>query len=294
MNTKSGKKSQSAMEYLMTYGWAVLIIGVVLAALVSLGTFNSALWGPRASAGSCKAFRSTAITTLEGVCNNVIPQSVAQFNGQSSYISTGTTGLPTGSSARSVFGWIYTPASPSWNGIFGYGTAAGGQLSALWLGNSGHTNNCLYFAGYADDAQATSPLCPSPNTWYFIGYTYTSGSTSVTLYVDGQSQTHSLAGASAGPLSTVLGSSYIGKDPENVDLFQGFISNVQVYNTALDANQVQALYMEGIGGVPVNLQYIVGWWPLNGDFNDYSGNGNAGTPTSVSFTSSWTSGYTTP
>jgi len=35
-------RSQSAMEYLMTYGWAVLIIGVVLAALVSLGAFNSA------------------------------------------------------------------------------------------------------------------------------------------------------------------------------------------------------------------------------------------------------------
>ena len=40
---KIGKrmKSQSAMEYLMTYGWAVLIIGVVLAALMNLGVFNS-------------------------------------------------------------------------------------------------------------------------------------------------------------------------------------------------------------------------------------------------------------
>lgn len=40
---KIGKcmKSQSAMEYLMTYGWAVLIIGVVIAALMNLGVFNS-------------------------------------------------------------------------------------------------------------------------------------------------------------------------------------------------------------------------------------------------------------
>jgi len=38
-----GKKSkaQSAMEYLMTYGWAILIIAVVLGALFSLGVFNS-------------------------------------------------------------------------------------------------------------------------------------------------------------------------------------------------------------------------------------------------------------
>ncbi len=46
MGAKSGKKAQSAMEYLMTYGWAILIIAVVLAALYSLGLFNSAAWGP--------------------------------------------------------------------------------------------------------------------------------------------------------------------------------------------------------------------------------------------------------
>ncbi len=34
-------KAQSAMEYLMTYGWAILIIAVVLGALFSLGVFGS-------------------------------------------------------------------------------------------------------------------------------------------------------------------------------------------------------------------------------------------------------------
>ncbi len=34
------KKDQSAMEYLMTYGWAILIIAVVLGALFSLGVFS--------------------------------------------------------------------------------------------------------------------------------------------------------------------------------------------------------------------------------------------------------------
>ncbi len=33
-------KAQSAMEYLMTYGWAILIIAVVLGALFSLGVFK--------------------------------------------------------------------------------------------------------------------------------------------------------------------------------------------------------------------------------------------------------------
>jgi hypothetical protein len=35
-------KAQSAMEYLMTYGWAILIIAVVLAALFALGEWRIA------------------------------------------------------------------------------------------------------------------------------------------------------------------------------------------------------------------------------------------------------------
>ena len=38
---KAPAKAQSAMEYLMTYGWAILIIAVVLGALFELGIFNT-------------------------------------------------------------------------------------------------------------------------------------------------------------------------------------------------------------------------------------------------------------
>ncbi|HIH49845.1 MAG: hypothetical protein ABSE71_03025 [Candidatus Micrarchaeaceae archaeon] len=34
------KKAQSAVEYLTTYGWAILIIGITLGALYSLGLFS--------------------------------------------------------------------------------------------------------------------------------------------------------------------------------------------------------------------------------------------------------------
>jgi hypothetical protein len=34
------KKAQAAMEYLMTYGWAILIIIVVVAALYAMGVFK--------------------------------------------------------------------------------------------------------------------------------------------------------------------------------------------------------------------------------------------------------------
>ena len=48
---------QSAMEYLMTYGWAILIIAVVLGALFGLGFFNSANLAPKVAPGSCQVYR---------------------------------------------------------------------------------------------------------------------------------------------------------------------------------------------------------------------------------------------
>ena len=45
------RKLQSAMEYLMTYGWAILIIAVIIGILYSLGVFNISTSG----AGVCSA-----------------------------------------------------------------------------------------------------------------------------------------------------------------------------------------------------------------------------------------------
>ena len=41
------KKGQAAMEYLMTYGWAILIVIIVAAALYALGIFNPATYTGR-------------------------------------------------------------------------------------------------------------------------------------------------------------------------------------------------------------------------------------------------------
>lgn len=40
------KKAQAAMEYLMTYGWAILIVIVVVAALYAMGVFKIGGGGP--------------------------------------------------------------------------------------------------------------------------------------------------------------------------------------------------------------------------------------------------------
>ena len=61
---------------------------------------------------------------------------------------------------------------------------------------------------------------------------------------------------------------------------------MQLYNASLSSNQISLLYDEGIGGVPVQLRGLVGWWPLNGNPNDYSGNGNNGRLYNNTFTGS--------
>ena len=110
-------KSQSAMEYLMTYGWAILIIAVVLGALFELGFFNSANLAPKLSPGGCQVYRpqgpgTTAFEGLEGTCNNQLPQYVAQLNGVSGYLNgSGAFAFPLSASA-----WIY----PTSYGFSGY------------------------------------------------------------------------------------------------------------------------------------------------------------------------------
>ena len=54
------------------------------------------------------------------------------------------------------------------------------------------------------------------------------------------------------------------------------------------------MYDEGIGGAPLDLHNLVGWWPLNGNLNDYSGNNHTSYSTNAVYTNSWEGGYNLP
>ena len=73
------KKLQSAMEYLMTYGWAILIIAIVIVALYLLGVINPANFAPRAVTGSCSVYRpngpnTTYLISLISQCASLPPK----------------------------------------------------------------------------------------------------------------------------------------------------------------------------------------------------------------------------
>ena len=139
----------------------------------------------------------------------------------------------------------------------------------------GINNGMLWFG---EDVKSCNPIEANieniiiPNSWYNVVGTYNSIGKSY-LYINGVM-------VASGTVNTCTGAPnnfYIGygdKKP-NSNYFSGSISNVQAYSTNLNPSQAAEIYYKGINGNPVS-NTLLGWWPLNGNANDYSGNGNNG------------------
>ncbi len=298
VTSHSDFRNQSAMEYLMTYGWAILIVAVILGALWSLGIFSAATFTPKVPPGSCRVFRpggyaSTQNIALTGECSGVLPQFVAQFNGKSSWISDNSISslLPSGGAARTLTFWFQPSAVPG-NTVLvatdaGYSLFDYGCVSALQPGCS-DAGVGRYFAIRATPTEfrLDTETCGAPSNpyafntaWQFGAVVITQDSNTIKFYHNGNAdgaptlicQISTVAG-----LGATIGAGRWG-------YYNGSIANVQIYNTSLSSDQVQYLYQRGIGGAPIALRNIVGWWPLNGDANDYSGLNNNGAPANIIF-----------
>jgi hypothetical protein len=160
-----------------------------------------------------------------------------------------------------------------------------GECQGLW-GGSGELDYpaCGYYV-----AEGT----PIGMTWAFYAFTINNNTGYETTYFNGNLYTTTNA-FGAQKLINVQSIDVGDYLPTCGDNTPGNYSNVQFYNTALSASQIQALYNEGIGGAPINLQNLVGWWPLNGNANDYSGNDNNGVTLNVTYSTTWTNGYNPP
>ena len=283
-------RSQSAMEYLMTYGWAILIIAVVLSVLFQLGVFSSGNFQPHAQAGSCQVSRTVAGVSLEGQCNGMLPQFVAQFNGASSYISIPSiNGLASSAGQfNTVSFWVYI------NSLSLQQIPVSFVDYDIWIESS----TCIGLNTGNSDAYGFNPS-GLQGKWINVVLVLNNGvyTNNALIYVNGVQQTIASCGSN-GPVSqTVTAPLFLGQFNNGAPAgfyLSGQLANVQVYNVSLSSSEVQALYLEGIGGAPIRPQNTVGWWPLNGNANDYSGNNNNGQLSSVTFSSSWESGYTAP
>lgn len=310
-------KQQIAIENLTTYAWALLILAIVVYTLFKLNLFSAISLTPYASPGACHIARpngpgTTQYLNLAGICNSEIPKYIPHFSGTSnSYILLPYSRYlnPNNLSGMTLAVWVYDTEPASGNteaSIYSAkngtqsgntGASAGFQLYTNAVQNPKWTLREYY--NYAQNSGiARSTLSPVPsittNNWVFLTITAngTTGGVSCncfSIYANGSV----IASTTGGPFgfmnwplfpnynaTEVIGAEYANVATQNnplIDPFNGYITNLQIYNTTLSPNAIQELYGEGIGGVPVDLRHLQGWYPLNGNGYDYSGNNNNAT-----------------
>ncbi|MDE1851954.1 MAG: LamG domain-containing protein [Candidatus Micrarchaeota archaeon] len=288
-------RSQSAMEYLMTYGWAILAIAIVMVSLYSLGIFNTALLAPKANPGACEVLRTASQASLAGQCTNMVPKYAAKLDGATSniYIPSTTPVRATGSFTVNVWSYYgvnaYDSGSPH-----GMVCAADGSGLVL-IGGTPPNSYGYHFDHVTNNGYSyfyTSTQAPLKK-WTMYTFTYNASNGTAILYLNGTELTSDVVGTDYQDIIQNNPSLYIGTCP-GLGYFNGTMSNIQIYNRTLTVSDVNPLYKEGIGGAPIDIQHLIGWWPLNGDARDYSGNNRNGNITNVAWSASWYSTYTYP
>ncbi len=277
----------------MTYGWAILIIAIVLVALVSLGVFSPHI--ATQAPGSCSITRNVyGGAEFSGACTSLPPQFVADIGPSTSDQIIVNYEFFQGDSFT-ILAWVYWPP--------GTNLASGPyrDIGYAWSGPPSTDNgfgifsrsDSWYLNFFADDLSCSTG--PVAGKWYQFGASWNSNTKLQTIWVNGAGSCNR---TSNGDLITntplYIGSPTSTWDSGNGGEDGGYLSNIQIYNTSLSQPEIQALYQEGIGGVPINLRNLVGWWPLNGNAQDYSGNGNNGAATNVIYISNWYSNYVQP
>jgi hypothetical protein len=201
----------------------------------------------------------------------------AYFNGQSSSI---TGNLLFGTTNLTISAWINnTGKGAYWQNIAEiYGnqnthetldigvTGAGGNAVIRWSNQANTFQN--------QPAGGTI----SPGRWYLVTGVWNGNKNTLSVYINGNLVA---TGVGNGTIGTFVNGFNIGGSYPGMNIFNGTISNVQLYNTALSPQQVMQQYKNGIGSLPISNAGLIGWWPLNGNANDYSSNGNNGISSNI-------------
>ena len=266
-------RGQSTIEFLMTYGWLVLIVALVLVALFQLGVFNPYNFSPRVPPSACYIFRPYGINTTAnieqfGICNSELPQYVGYMTqgAHSSILMHVRSDTP----AFTITFWMepFNNGSTPQNVLYIKGSSQGQAIYIYWIPDPAPKFEPWSF--YALTVNTTS------GRWYlYTNETVTQNGTTTTSHIS----------------SIDLGGPH---SAQGLYALNARVSNVQLYNTSFSHAEINASYVKGIGADPTNIVHLVGWWPLNSNANDYSGNGNNSTVHNVTFTTNWIHTYLAP
>jgi len=263
-------------------GYNVSIAASVLQAIAELYLNN------RGAYGDILAYTVNPVYTYGIFINNSYAPSlhVASFNGNAAVYAVNT---PKVGYNYTISHWIYLYAS---TGPYNSPTYSGSSptidiYNALANGGIGGSQDLDFGGGFAGGTYAqfvweengqfcfTPTNSIQPNVWYDVAVSVQSYS-NVTIYVNGVGQPLCALTAGEPPLSSmVIPSIAIAANPVGtISLFNGKIADVQLYNQTLPDYAIAGLYKEGIAGLPLQNNGLIGWWPLLGDPYSYASSTN--------------------
>jgi len=214
---------------------------------------------------------------------NLLNRGTKYFGGYNSYIEE-TNAINYNNNAITVSFWVYPTSNLAASG--GRQTLISTRLNGgfiMDMNESGHAdlNFAVIPAGGGGHVVSAPYTFTALNKWYFVTGSFNGSYESI--YVNGQFVNKSAVAVPMGQPTTDIFMGIWGNLASYP--FQGKMADVQIYNQSLSNSQIMQLYLNGMESPPISNAKLAVWWPLNGDFNDYSGHLATGVPSNVISTS---------
>lgn len=242
------------MEIYRTDKFRLLIFFIVLTAMLHVSLIHSyaacipspaglvSWWKAEGNANDQTTTNDGSFSSATYATGNV--GQAFSFDGTNQF-QAATTGFPTGGADRSMAMWVnisQLPAAGNYSHFAGYGTNATGELYIVGTYSSGK----LYFSN--GGGVVWGPTLQT-NRWYHVAVT--NSGTMITLYVDGTA----LTPAPAIPRSTIAttNETFTAGYLDSTRKLNGYLDEIQVYDHALTAAEIQAIYDAGANGLCYSL-----------------------------------------
>lgn len=193
--------------------------------------------------------QGTGTTSVAGQIGQAV-----SFNGSgyASFNNVSLLGLPTASSEYSVCCWVNTGAATA--SFLSLRDAGGGiiDFGIGWNGASGNSGTPTVVLQASNAVGGVNVLVSTTainnNAWHHVAFTR-STSKLLTIYIDGVNDC-SLTDTVGGSISPLLANSAIAKEILNggITPMVGVMDDLQIYNRAITATEVNSIYQAGIGG----------------------------------------------
>ena len=146
--------------------------------------------------------------------------------------------------------------------------------------NNGTATNSIFFQkdydGITDLSVQSDDNFYSTNEWQSVSFTWDGSltATNVHIYRNGVEATYfEQQDGTGSPVSDGVRSLCIGNGSGGTGTFNGFISEVAIWNTVLSAEEIKLLHAARVKGLPLTIQKssLKGYWPMD----NYENNGVA-------------------